>query len=82
MRCGALLGADTSGTEWLWAPFGCVCTDRSGRGWHEGGVRPGAWSYGQPVVGPSAYGVPPPPPRATVAPAYLVLQRAYLDALP
>jgi hypothetical protein len=47
-----------------------------------GGVRPGAWSYGQPVVGPSEYGAPARAPRAAVAPEHLGLQRAYLAALP
>jgi hypothetical protein len=48
----------------------------------QGGVRPGAWSYGQPVVGPSEYGAPPRAARATVAPEQVGLQRAYLAALP
>src|SRR5439155_25496081 len=34
----------------------------------DGAARPGAWSYGQPVTGPSEYGVPPRPFPEALAP--------------
>jgi hypothetical protein len=48
----------------------------------DGEVRPGAWTYGQPTVGPSAYGAPAPPPAPPAPAALLGLRRAYLATLP
>jgi hypothetical protein len=47
----------------------------------QGVARPGAWTYGQRVTGPSEYGAPPRPFEEALAPEYQALQRAYLGSL-